>query len=262
MIRGLATRSPTPGFLVHTSGTGILMYEDIVANRRGTRLSDKVYDDWDAVAEVTSLPDEAPHRKVDRIALAADEQGVKVAVVCPPTIYGACRGPAGARGHQVYELARVTMQHGHGVRVNEGLAYWTNVHVHDLSDVYLRLIEEAVKGGGAATWGPQGYYFTEHGEHVWGDVAASVAEETAKQGFIHEAKVVSVNPEEADRLTPYGSFLWGGNSRGKAIRARKVLGWRPHRQGMMDSLPEIVKEEAERLGLVQHHAQVAAVGAS
>ena len=38
--------------------------------------AEKVFDDWDGVKGVTSLPDAAPHRNVDKIVLAAGtEQG-------------------------------------------------------------------------------------------------------------------------------------------------------------------------------------------
>ena len=262
MVAGLSGHpSDRPGFLVHTSGTGVLMHDDIAGGAKpGTRLSAHVYDDLERVDEVTSLPSAAPHRPTDGVALAAHERGVRAAVVCPPTIYGACRGPAGGRGHQAYELARCTLQRGAGIRVNDGLARWTNVHVRDLSDVFVRLVEAAAAGGGAATWGPRAYYFAEHGEHVWRDVAEWVAAEAAAQGFIAEAKVEGVSAEEADELAPNGSLLWGGNSRGKALRARKVLGWEPKGKSLVDSIPEIVREEAERLGLVRHHAEVAATG--
>ena len=49
--------------------------------------SDKVYDDLEGVSEVTSLPDDAPHRVTDKIVLDAGTNHagrVKTAVVCPP----------------------------------------------------------------------------------------------------------------------------------------------------------------------------------
>jgi hypothetical protein len=52
-----------------------------------------VYDDWDGVGELTHLPDHAFHRNVDQIVLDAGAKYagvVKTALVCPPTIYGAC----------------------------------------------------------------------------------------------------------------------------------------------------------------------------
>ena len=49
-----------PGFWLHTGGTGILTYDDSKNDRLGEN-SDKVYNDWTHVEELTNLPDEAFH---------------------------------------------------------------------------------------------------------------------------------------------------------------------------------------------------------
>jgi nucleoside-diphosphate-sugar epimerase len=74
--------------------------------------------------------------------------------VCPPTIYGPGHGPDNQRSIQAYELAKVTPKRGKGFQVEGGQNLWIMVHVQDLSNVCLRLVEEAVKDGGNATWGP------------------------------------------------------------------------------------------------------------
>ena len=89
LLDGLSKRSGSPGFYIHTSGTGILCFEDVSRNTFGED-STKIYDDWDGIREVTSLPDGAPHRPVDKIVLAGPStngEKVKTAIVCPPTIY-------------------------------------------------------------------------------------------------------------------------------------------------------------------------------
>ena len=218
--------------------------------------SSKVYNDWDGIEEVTSLPDFALHRNVDKVILAAgsEDSTVRTAIVCPPTIYGRGRGPVNQRSIQVPELARSTFEKKHGIQVGAGKAYWTNVHVHDLSDVYLKLVEAAVAGGGGATWGKEGYYFAENGEHVWGDISKAVAEQAHKQGFIPSAEVKTLPDAEIEEVTKFGTILWGTNSRCKAVRARKVLGWVPTGESIEDDMPKTVAHEAELRGLVQHHA--------
>jgi hypothetical protein len=160
--------SDKPVFVIHTSGTGILTWKTVVAGTYG-ELEDKVYDDWDGVSEVTTLPDSAAHRNVDKIFLEAfDEPAgpVKVAIVCPPTIYGLGRGPGNKRSQQLYDLARIIISNGKGVRVGKGENIQTHVHIHDLSDIFVALVEEAAAGGGKATWGREGYYFASQNEHV------------------------------------------------------------------------------------------------
>jgi hypothetical protein len=79
-----------PGFWLHTGGTGILTWEDSRNECRG-EWSEKQYNDWEGVDELTSLPDDAFHRNVDKIVLEAGEKHsdvIKTALICPPTIYG------------------------------------------------------------------------------------------------------------------------------------------------------------------------------
>lgn len=229
------------------------MYQDLERKSFGEP-STKVYDDWDGISEVTSLPDAAPHRAVDKIILDAESAGVRTAIVCPPTIYGTARGPGNQRGHQMNELSRCTLEKKHGIQVEAGQARWTNIHVYDLSKCYLKLVESAVAGGSRATWGKEGYYFTENGEHVWGEMSDFVAREAFKQGLIPSANVLSITSDEANRLTGFGAALWGANSRGRAVRARKVLGWTPVEADMIHEIPGIVASEARLLGLTEGHA--------
>lgn len=175
---GLAAHPPNASkYWIHTSGTGILCYADIEIGAYG-EASRKVYDDIADVKELTSLPDTAPHRDCDKVVLAAAagtssaqhgdgrDGPIKTAIVCPPTIYGTGRGQGNTRSIQLPALAKGFLQKEHGFYVGAGETYWTNVHVHDLSKVYLKIVEAAAAGGGSATWGAEGYYFVENGEHV------------------------------------------------------------------------------------------------
>ena len=250
MIR---TDAEQPGFLIHTSGTGILLYQDIERKTFGEP-SAKIYNDWEGISEITSFPDAAPHRVVDKVIIEADTSKVRTAIVCPPTIYGVGRGPGSQRGHQLYELARCTLEKKRGIQVEAGNSRWTNIHVYDLSKCFLELVESAVRGGSKATWGQEGYYFTENGEHVWGEVSKMVAKEAYLQGFIPSDEVSIVSSEEANQLTSRGALMWAANSRGRAIRARKVLGWAPAEKDMSHEISRIVTSEAKLLGLAPGHA--------
>lgn len=259
IVKGLSART-TPGYLIHTSGTGILLYKDIDRDTYG-EASTHVHNDWDDLSDVTNLPDHAPHRVVDKIVLEAGTKHadtVKTAIVCPPTIYGQGRGPDNQRSHQVPELSRASLEQGHGIMVGEGKTYWTSVHVHDLSDCFLKLVEAAMNGGKPATWGPEGYYFTENGDIVWGEVSQWVADAAKKQGAIEDDKVVSLSKDQASKMTPMGAALWGANSRARAIRARKLLGWSPKGESLKDNVPKTVEIEARSLGKIKGHAAKAA----
>jgi len=259
IVKGIAAKS-SPGYLIHTSGTGVLLVADIDSDVYG-EASTHIYNDWDSISEVTSLPDHAPHRLVDKIVLEAGIQHaetVKTAIVCPPCIYGLGRGPDNQRSLQVPELARATIQEGHGVQVGKGETYWTSVHVHDLSELYLKLVEAAAAGGKPATWGAEGYYFAENGDIVWGEVGQWVASAAKKQGLIESDEVKSYDKEAANNLAFWGHAIWGGNSRARAIRARKLLGWETRAVSLKDDVPRTVEVEGRRSGKIPGHAKVAA----
>ena len=256
LIRGLAIHSPeAPGFLIQTSGTGILCFGDLERKTFG-EASTKVFDDWEGIREITSIPDSAPHRKADKVVLAAATNYpscVRMAIVCPPCIYGKGRGPGNQRSIQMPDLAKSMLKEKKAFQVGEGLAVWANIHVHDLSDCFLRLVEAAASGGGNATWDKEGYYFTENGEHAWGQMSKLIAGDANKKTLIPTDEVATVSAEDAERFRKYGFLIWGANSRCKAIRARKLLGWSPTKL-IENEISELVDMEARSLGLTQGHA--------
>jgi nucleoside-diphosphate-sugar epimerase len=139
--------------------------------------------------------------------------------------------------------------------VGEGKAVWCTVHVHDLSNLYLRLIEEAAKGGGNATWGKEGFYFSDGGEAAWGDIARIIGKQAKEAGLLKEDVVKSISFEEAQELRSHGGYIWGTNSRGRGLRARKLLGWEPMAEEWNDTIPALIQEEAMKLGLTKGHAE-------
>jgi nucleoside-diphosphate-sugar epimerase len=260
IVAGLAQKT-TAGYLIHTSGTGSLGFPDFERKTLGV-LAEKKYDDWEGIAEVTNLPAHYAHVNVDQIILAASGKNpgkLFTAIVCPPTIYGPGRGPDNQRSIQGPDMAKAVLKRGKGFQVGEGKNIWTQVHVQDLSEVYLGLVTSALQpGGGKATWNDEGFYFAENGEFVWGDVAQKIAKICADKKLIDTAELDSVDEQEANGLRMAGAYLWGTNSRCKAIRANKLLGWQPKQKSFVDTLSDVVDEEAKALGLTKGHAAKAA----
>lgn len=135
ILRGLSSHSaPQPGYLVHTSGTGTLCWADLERETFG-EAANKTYDDWDGVQELTSLPDKAPHRNVDKVILAEGTENADVlrtAIVCPPCIYGKGRGPGNQRSIQMPDLAKCILQGKKGFQVGSGrtLCELPLYHIH------------------------------------------------------------------------------------------------------------------------------------
>lgn len=164
-------------------------------------------------------------------------------------IVGTGRGPASTRGRQVYELAKLILTAQYIPIIGAGKARWNHIHVANLSDVYVRLVEAAVsKRTDPELWGAKGYYFTESGEHVWGELAESIGRQAAKMGFIkEEPQKQALDREKAIEQAGFEAESWGLNSRGKAERAAEVLGWKPSAPSLLDEIPAILKSEHARL---------------
>ena len=239
-------------WLIHTSGTGILTVEDQRAGTCGIERP-KQYNDWEGVSELINLPSDAFHRNVDEIILGIGLQNsasVKVAVVCPPTIYGPGRGPGNTKSIQAYLLSAAVLKRKQGFLVGKGENVWHQVHVQDLSDVYLALGEAASEGGGKATWNDEGYYLAENGSFVWGDIQRAVAQSVFEKQLISSPDVESLDAAQTTEVLFGGKYAWGSNSRGISLRARKLFGWNPQKPKLIELIPEIVEGEAKALGLL------------
>lgn len=242
-----------PGFWLHTGGTGILTYFDTRDNRLG-ETSEKQFNDWAGVAELTNLPDEAFHRNIDKIVLETGthpSQAVRSAIVCPPTIYGRGRGPVAKRSRQAYELTNLILRKSYAPIVGQGQARWNSVHVHDLSDLWKLLVSATASApGNPELWGEKGYFLAENGEFVWGDLSRYIAKKAAEAGYIPtDFGEQQLSKEEAFAVADFQAVSWGLNSRGKAVRAREVLGWKPSRGSIEEEVPKMIREERERLGM-------------
>ncbi|CAG2010430.1 unnamed protein product [Fusarium graminearum] len=242
------------GYWIHVSGTGILCWYDQDNKRYGEApLPEQSYDDLEGVDKVTSLPDTAFHRDVDKIVLeeaAKNPDAVKVAIVCPPTIYGTGRGPINQRSRQIPGLAETTLEKGFGPIIGAGKTEWDNVHVHDLSTLFVLLSQRAASSDNEneqEIWGPKGYFFAENGTHKWSAISTLLAKEAKKQGLIDSDETKVLDVDEAQEKLGFQALSWGLNSRGDAKRARKYLGWKPESPSLEEWLPEAIQVEARRL---------------
>ena len=239
-----------------------MTYFDASAGRSGEKPNREPFNDLSGVEALTSLPDEAFHRDIDKLVLAANAENVKTAILCPPVIYGVGRGPGNQRSKQVPLLAEQTLKQGREIRVGKGLAEWDVVHMHDLSALFTLLVERAASSSekqssdDGEVWGLKGYFFTENGHVVWGEVAQRVADVASEKGLIDGGKDVMVwTHDQAVELAGFIAATWGLNSRGKGERARKFLGWKPKERGLMEEVPDIVEVEAKMLGLLKGHKE-------
>lgn len=165
-------------------------------------------------------------------------------------LIGKGRGPSNARSRQAYELAKLVLTAQYIPIIGAGKARWNNVHVADLADVFVLLTEAAVsKNLDNELWGEKGYFIVENGEHVWADLARKMGRKAEDLGFVKgKLEERELEKEKALQQAGFEAVSWGLNSRAKAERARKVLGWNPSRGKIEDSVEEILKDEKARLG--------------
>ncbi|KAJ6166827.1 hypothetical protein N7470_002274 [Penicillium chermesinum] len=232
LLKGLGAGK---GHFIHISGTGVL---NDMSTGPGNP-TEKIYDDVTDIAEIINLPAEALHRNVDDAVITGGlREKVPTAIVCPPTIYGVGEGPVKKRSMQVPFLTEAILKRGKGFTVGKGNNLWDYVHIKDLARAFVLLAEEALKpNGGAAAWGPEGYYFVESGEFSWKEVSEKVAQAASQEGKIATAEVEELSVEEALKFHPWAPVLWGGNCRSRASRLR-ALGWEPEGPSIWETIPQ------------------------
>lgn len=122
------------------------------------------------------------------------------------------------------------------------LAGLVDIHVRDLANAIVLMVEEALKpNGGAATWGPQGYYFVEAGEFAWREISAELAHLLHAQAKLASSEVDKLTVEEATKVHWWAPVLWGGNSRSRASRIR-TLEWMPDITTVSPNIPEMIQQ--------------------
>lgn len=92
----------------------------------------------------------------------------------PPCIYGPGRGPGNTRSMQAYEMTQWTLKNGFAPVIGTGLSESDQVHVNDLADLFVKLVEATRDDKLSAdpdVFGERGYYFAENGAFQWGDLA-------------------------------------------------------------------------------------------
>jgi hypothetical protein len=88
----------------------------------------------------------------------------------------------------------------------------------------------------------------ENGEHLWADLARSMGKKAVELGFLKgELEEKSLGKDKAIDQAGFEAVSWGFNSRGKAERAKKVVGWEPKAPGIEETIEEILKDEKSRI---------------
>lgn len=161
---------------------------------------------------------------------------------------GRGRGVCSQRSRQIYEMSKYTLQTRKIPIIGRGLSIGGNIHVADVTSLFVLLFERAHRGDeNNKLWGGEAYYIAANSEHCWGDVARLVGKVAVDEGFIPSAEVQSLDVDTARQLAGFEAVSWGLNMRSRAKRAREYLGWEASGPSLQDEIPGIVREEWQRL---------------
>ncbi|CAK7898712.1 hypothetical protein CAAN3_04S02520 [[Candida] anglica] len=224
----------TPTILIHTSGTSVVG-DDLSAVKGPT---DEVYSDISSIAKINSLPDEQPHRPVDKIILDIQDQNpnVKVAVVCPSTIFGLSNGYDKINSVQIPDLIRYSIKNKQAFSVYSGAYIWSHIDIKDLGDLYYLILDSFLQKKNIPS-GKEGYYFGSYTlenetvkaepseiEHTWRQVSQKIADVLLSRGLIPTSEVVDLTPEEIVKLSGdnFAPYYWGSNSRTRGDNGKKI----------------------------------------
>jgi nucleoside-diphosphate-sugar epimerase len=191
--------------IIHTSGSSI-----VADDAHGDAASDRIYDED---TPVDPVPGKQARVAIDRTIRDASRRGVRSIVVCPTMIYGNGLGLA-RDSAQIPGLAKRARAWGVVRHVGKGLNIWSNVHVEDVADLYRLALAKAPAGA---------FYFAENGESSYRDICVAIAHRLGLGApevwpFEEAAKELGENS---------AAYTFGSNSRVRARRARRELGWQP-----------------------------------
>lgn len=200
---------------IQTSGSSIV--SDAAAGER----SDTVYDGETAFEPLA----EKRHRvELDNYVRDAAKNDIRSIVICPTMVYGV---GAGFNPHsiQIPFLINQAKKDEAARYIGAGANRWSNVHIDDLTDLYLLAIESAEAGS---------FFFAENGEKS----LKAIAEEIG--GLLD---VPAESWTEAEAIAAFGRdaavFGFGSNSRVSSQKARE-LGWNPQKDDILGSIKEEV----------------------
>jgi nucleoside-diphosphate-sugar epimerase len=144
---------------------------------------------------------------------------------------------------QIHKLAQLIFEAGHGLQLADGKAFWSCVHIRDLSRLYILLIDDALSPVPKSTWNDLGYYLAETGEFSWGDISSQITKEAYKQRVITSDTIAIVPMEERHEFTKIARPIINYAARSKALRGQKLLGWQPKEKPLCDEIRNIVSME-------------------
>ncbi len=199
---------------LRTSGTSIV----------GTRAGGEAVEDvFDEDTPFTPTPSRAPRVALDHKVRAAATADLRTVVIAPSLIYGHGRG-VNPDSIQVPWLIALARKHGVPKHIGPGANIWSNVHIDDLVELYLLALDKAPAGA---------FYFAENGENSMGEVCAAIGRTLGQDG---RPEAMTLDEAAAEWGEGPANDTMGSNSRVRAARARRELGWTPSAPSLLEEI--------------------------
>lgn len=200
--------------LIHTSGSSI-----VGTRARGER-SDAIFDED---APVVPSPARAARVALNELILSYRDKACRPVIICPSLIYGIGHG-ANPDSVQVPLLIKLARKRGNAAHAGPGENIWSNVHIDDLVTLYALAIEKAPAGR---------FYFAENGENSMRETCQAI---NRMLGFAGPPAAMSMAEAAAEWGEGTTEDTMASNSRVRARRARRELGWQPQARGLIEEI--------------------------
>ena len=129
-------------------------------------------------------------------------------------------------------LIALAKKHGVPKHIGRGDNVWSNVHIDDLVDLYLLALDKAPPGA---------FYYVENGENSMREVCRAIGR---MLGLGERTEPMTLEEAAAEWGEGAASYTMGSNSRVRALRARRELGWTPHRPSLLEDIERGSYKEA------------------
>ncbi|WWC73870.1 uncharacterized protein I206_107842 [Kwoniella pini CBS 10737] len=235
--RAKVVQSELKPILLQTSGTGSIMYgKNGEAGKEVWKDSD--HERWEA------LPDSAFFHSGDRIVARAAARGIISAyIVMSPTVYGPGTGPGNKLSLQIPAYVKYAKRTGQAAYIGKGENIWGNVHVQDLSDLYLLLLQNAITYPSKTQATPESkgwsnLIYAGLEQHTWGPIITLVGDLLYDRGDIPKSGAKSIEEGQGDL------YMFGTNSFMEISEKAKNLGWSRKQPTFEDAIQLALKPKS------------------
>ncbi|SHF48061.1 NAD-dependent epimerase/dehydratase family protein [Pedobacter caeni] len=205
----------TDKMYIHTSGGGI-----VGDKAEGKYPGTEIYDD------IPQFPllERMGRVVIDKEVISYSKKGVYTVVICPTLVYGIGKGIK-KDSSQVPALIKAAEKNKNVVLIGSGANLTSNVHIDDLTDLYVLAIEKANSGS---------FFFAENGTVSFLEIGYSIISRLGyKQDTIQQLSI-------EDAIALWGPIMahfgLGSNILVNSDRARKELGWHPKYDNLLQEI--------------------------